>query len=84
MTTAIRDSVPGSRASEPSPMSVMRSGERAAAERRARGLGWFSIGLGLAQLAAPRTLSRIIGLPDDDSSRNALFVIGLLTGRRAI
>jgi uncharacterized membrane protein len=78
MTTAIRDSVPGSRAAaEPSLMSVTRSGERAAAERRARGLGWFSIGLGLAQIAAPRTLSRIIGLPDGDSSRNALFVIGL-------
>jgi uncharacterized membrane protein len=27
------------------------------AERRARGLGWFSVGLGLAQLVAPRRLS---------------------------
>ena len=28
-----------------------------------RGLGWFSIGLGLAELLAPRALSRIIGAP---------------------
>jgi uncharacterized membrane protein len=29
----------------------------------ARGLGWFSVGLGLAQLLAPRTVCRIAGLP---------------------
>lgn len=34
------------------------------AERLARGLGWFSIGLGLAQLLAPRTLARAAGVND--------------------
>jgi uncharacterized membrane protein len=47
------------------------------AERRARGLGWFSIGLGLAQIGAPRTVARFIGLGDDDETRNTMFAIGL-------
>jgi uncharacterized membrane protein len=58
-------------------MSVARHEERAAAERRARGLGWFSIGLGLAQIAAPRTLARMIGIADDDATRNTMFALGL-------
>lgn len=33
-------------------------------EALARGLGWFSIGLGLAQLLAPRGMSRAIGVGD--------------------
>ena len=28
-----------------------------------QGLGWFSVGLGLAQLIAPRAVSRIVGVP---------------------
>jgi uncharacterized membrane protein len=43
----------------------------------ARGLGWFSIGLGLAEVAAPRTLARMIGVEDDDGTRNTLFALGL-------
>jgi len=31
-------------------------------EKLARGLGWFSIGLGLAAIAAPRGLARMIGI----------------------
>jgi uncharacterized membrane protein len=31
------------------------------------GLGWFSIGLGLAEVAAPRSVARLIGLPADGS-----------------
>jgi uncharacterized membrane protein len=46
-------------------------------ERRSRGLGWFSIGLGLAQIGAPRTLARLIGVNDDDETRNTMFAIGL-------
>lgn len=38
-----------------------------AAERLARVLGWFSIGLGLTEFAAPRTVARLIGL---DERRN--------------
>lgn len=33
-------------------------------ERLARRLGWFSIGLGMMQIAAPRTFCRLIGLND--------------------
>jgi uncharacterized membrane protein len=47
------------------------------AERRARGLGWFSIGLGLAQIGAPRTMARLVGVTDDDETRNTMFAIGL-------
>jgi uncharacterized membrane protein len=47
------------------------------AERRARGLGWFSIGLGLAQIGAPRAVARLIGVNDDDGTRNTMFAIGL-------
>lgn len=48
-----------------------------AEERLARGLGWFSIGLGLAQIGAPRSVARMIGVPDDEETRNAMFAIGL-------
>ncbi len=47
------------------------------AQRRARGLGWFSIGLGLAQIGAPRAVARLIGINDDDETRNTMFAIGL-------
>ena len=47
------------------------------AERRARGLGWFSIGLGLAQIGAPRAVARLIGVSDDDETKNTMFAIGL-------
>jgi uncharacterized membrane protein len=42
--------------------------ENRSAERLAVGLGWFSIGLGLAELTAPRGLARFIGVrPTDDA-----------------
>jgi len=47
------------------------------AGRRARGLGWFSIALGLAQIGAPRTVARLIGIDDDEETRNTMFAIGL-------
>jgi uncharacterized membrane protein len=46
-------------------------------ERRAKGLGWFSIGLGLAQIGAPRAVARFIGVNDDEETRNTMFAIGL-------
>jgi len=45
--------------------------------RAARALGWFSIGLGLAEVAAPRRLARLIGVEDDDTRRNILLAYGL-------
>ena len=41
-------------------------------ERLAAGLGWFSIGLGLAELAAPGAVAGLIGLKDDDGTRAIL------------
>jgi uncharacterized membrane protein len=35
----------------------------AAPEQLARGLGWFSIGIGIAQVVAPRTVARLCGVP---------------------
>jgi hypothetical protein len=37
-------------------------GSQGAADRLARALGWFSIGLGLAELLAPRQITRTLGM----------------------
>lgn len=52
-----------------------RSGENG--ERLAQGLGWFSLGLGLAQIAAPGEISRLIGVPDDDENRQMMRAVGM-------
>ena len=52
-------------------------------ERLARGLGWFSLGLGLAAVTAPRYVSQLIGVPDNGNTRTVLRAVGLreiLTG----
>jgi uncharacterized membrane protein len=46
-------------------------------ERLARALGWFSLGLGLMQLAAPRRMARMIGVHDNDRNRNAMLALGV-------
>jgi uncharacterized membrane protein len=47
-------------------------------ERRTLGLGWFSIGLGLAQLLAPRQVARLIGADEDDPmTRATLMGVGV-------
>ena len=46
------------------------------AERLAVGLGWFSIGLGLAELLAPQSLARTAGLRGDDTTVNTLRALG--------
>ncbi len=51
----------------------------------ARGLGWFSIGLGLAELVAPRTLTRALGMEKEAEIvrayglREIVAGVGLLT-----
>jgi uncharacterized membrane protein len=42
-------------------------------EKLAHGLGWFSIGLGLAELLAPRGVARIAGLRGDNTGLIRLF-----------
>lgn len=54
------------------------TGSGSGAEGRARALGWFSIGLGLAEVAAPRMVARLIGVNhNDEAARNTLFAFGL-------
>lgn len=42
----------------------------------ADGLGWFSVGLGLAEIAAPATLGRFIGLDVNGRGRNLMRALG--------
>ncbi|MBA3556546.1 MAG: SRPBCC family protein [Gemmatimonadales bacterium] len=46
-------------------------------ERVATALGWFSIGLGLAQLASPRGVSRLIGVSESEENRKTMLAIGM-------
>jgi uncharacterized membrane protein len=58
------------------------------AERLSRALGWLSVGLGLAQIAAPGALARAIGMPERPTVMRAFGLreiasgIGILAGRR--
>jgi uncharacterized membrane protein len=57
------------------PESGFRQAENA--ERHSRGLGWFSIALGLAEIASPGGIARLIGVPDEEETRDTLFAVGL-------
>lgn len=43
----------------------------------ARGLGWASIGIGLAELAAPRQVQSLLGIEDRPVHRGILRVLGV-------
>lgn len=43
----------------------------------AKGLGWFSVGLGMAEVAAPGLLARAIGVSDNADNRDLLRAAGL-------
>jgi hypothetical protein len=45
-------------------------------EKLAIGLGWFSIGLGVAEIVAPGALARFIGVTDRSGSRKVLRTYG--------
>lgn len=60
-------------------------------QRRGRRLGWMSLGLGVAQLAAPDTVRRVSGVDDSATTRAVVPLVGarelvhaagLLTSRR--
>jgi uncharacterized membrane protein len=60
-------------------------------ERLARGLGWFSLGLGLAEVVAPRAITRLIGVRGDHNIlvrllglREIGHGIGILSQRRPV
>ncbi len=42
----------------------------------ARGLGWFSLGVGLAEVSAPRAVAKLIGVDDNTPTRVAMRVMG--------
>jgi hypothetical protein len=46
----------------------------------ARGLGWFSIALGLAEVAAPRTLTRALGMEGEEALVRAYGLREIATG----
>ncbi len=50
--------------------------QRNGIDQLALGLGWFSIALGVAELAAPINVARLIGVPEDDESLNTLRACG--------
>jgi len=42
-----------------------------------KALGWFSLGLGLTQLVAPRQVANAIGLPGDENEQAVMRLVGL-------
>ena len=64
--------------------------EAAQVQRFARALGWFSIGLGMTELAAPRTIARITGMNGNRGLIRALGVreiasgVGILSRRKPV
>jgi len=56
--------------------SQVRNQGDGASEGLAKGLGWFSIGLGLAELVAPSGVARLIGVADDPDNRALLRTCG--------
>ena len=62
-------------------MARGQSGQRnPSADALARGLGWFSIGLGLAEVLAPRGLTRALGLDGQERLIQAYGVREIATG----
>jgi uncharacterized membrane protein len=67
----------------------LRAAEDAPEERLANGLGWFSIGLGLAELLVPKGFAKLIGAEGEHTGfirfcglREITAGIGILTNRK--
>jgi hypothetical protein len=56
-------------ARSPGDPKIVRSGTSSlsASDRLGRGLGWFSIGLGLVELVAPQTITRALGMEGQEN-----------------
>ena len=54
----------------------MAKEQRVAPQQLAKGLGWFSIGLGLAEVAAPKTMARLIGVKNTSNTKKVLRIYG--------
>ncbi|MBA3271787.1 MAG: hypothetical protein H0T71_14885, partial [Acidobacteria bacterium] len=57
-------------------MDRLAAYEDRSSEKLAAGLGWLSIALGLAELAAPRSVARLVGIMPDDSTVTVLRSYG--------
>jgi uncharacterized membrane protein len=73
MTTALAPRRP----SEPAALAFPRPAPRDGIERRTAALGWFSLGLGIAQLVAPRGVARLIGVDAERRTELVLRALGL-------
>jgi uncharacterized membrane protein len=51
--------------------------DRSTVDRLTNGLGWFSIGLGLAEVAAPGAVASLIGVRDTPKTRTVLRLYGV-------
>src|SRR5690606_35624708 len=62
----------------PRPEEATGNGRLRRPERMATALGWFSIGLGIAELVAPGRVARLIGLDDPEGrTLNLVRLMGL-------
>ena len=72
-----QDGAPRTQASRPGSKGnghVQMDGDMA---RLARALGWFSLGLGFAQVAAPGKVAQLVGVDDDDQTIAVMRVLGV-------
>ncbi|HEX5817912.1 MAG TPA: SRPBCC family protein [Gemmatimonadales bacterium] len=82
MTSMINETRAGNgraRAGEHPPDYRPRARERSGMmrpETLAKGLGWFSVGLGVAQIVAPRRVARLIGVRPSDRTAYAMRAMG--------
>lgn len=58
-------------------VGVHEGAQQASNDKLANFLGWFSIGLGAAELLIPGTLARVVGIDDDDDNRRLMRGLGL-------
>jgi uncharacterized membrane protein len=58
-------------------MAINENSSNFSPAKLAKGLGWFSVGLGLAELLAPGIMARLTGFPDNGGTRTLLRTYGL-------
>jgi uncharacterized membrane protein len=72
-----QDRPPRTQASRPGPLGNGHGQLDGEMERLARVLGWFSLSLGLAQVAAPGKVAKLVGFVDDDETIAVMRVLGV-------
>lgn len=67
----------GGRVTDDGSLREVNLAKARAADSLAHGLGWFSIGLGVAQIVAPRGVARMIGVNDSSRNRAVMRAVGV-------